>query len=212
MFQDRVEAGKLLAEKLARYKGEKNVVVLGIPRGGVEVAYALARELKVELGIVVSKKLSFPGNPELAIGAVASEGITSLDDSFVLQYGIGKEYIEAEKKRLAAEIKRRYSAYGAGFPEVKGKVAIIVDDGIATGHTVRAALRLVKEKKPGKTVVAVPVSSREAFEMMGAEADEVSCLEVPDFFMAVGDFYRSFPQLTDEDVIRYLKLAAKDAT
>ncbi len=211
MFQDRFEAGKQLAAKLSKYKGSKAVLVLGIPRGGVEVAYAIAKELKVKLGIAVSKKLAFPGNPELAIGAVAFGGVVSLDDSFVLQYGVGKDYIEAEKKKLAAGIRRRYLAYGVKFPNVKGKTAVVVDDGMATGHTVLAAVKAARKGKPKKIVVAVPVSSQQAFELAKAEADEVICIDTPEFFMAVGEFYRSFPQLTDDDVINYLKSAKATA-
>ncbi len=205
MFTARLDAGKQLAAKLLKYKGSKDVLVLGIPRGGVEVAYAIAKELKVKLGVAVSKKLSFPGNPELAIGAVAFGGVVSLDDSFVLQHGVGKDYVDSEVERLAAEIKRRYSAFGVGFPEVKNKIAIVVDDGMATGHTVLAAVKAVRNGRPKKIVVAVPVSSRQAAELVRAEADELFCLDIPDFFMAVGEFYRSFPQLTDEDVVDYLK-------
>ncbi|MBI3037208.1 phosphoribosyltransferase [Candidatus Woesearchaeota archaeon] len=207
MFQDRFDAGKQLAARLSKYKGSKDVIVVGIPRGGVEVAYAVAKELKVKLSIAVSKKLPFPGNPELAIGAVAFGGVMSLDDSFALQHGVGKDYVEAEKKKLAAEIKRRYLAYGINFPSVKGKTAVVVDDGMATGHTVLAAVRAVRKGKPRRIVVAVPVSSQSAVELLRSECDEVICLDMPEWFMAVGEFYRSFPQLTDEDIINYLKLA-----
>ncbi|MBI2141590.1 phosphoribosyltransferase [Candidatus Woesearchaeota archaeon] len=211
MFQDRLEAGRQLAAKLVENKGSKNAIVLGIPRGGVEVAYALARELKAKLGIAVSKKLPFPGNPELAIGAVAFGGVVSMDDSFALQHGVGKDYVEVEKKKLAAEIKRRYSAYGVKFPNVKGKTAVVVDDGMATGHTVLAAVRAVRKGKPKRIIVAVPVSSQQAAGLLKAEADEVICLDTPEWFMAVGEFYRSFPQLTDEDVTGYLKSAKATA-
>lgn len=205
MFQDRLDAGRQLAAKLSRYKGRKDVLVLGIPRGGIEVAYAVARALGVKLGVAVAKKISFPGNPELAVGAVAFGGVVSLEESFVFGQGAGKDYVDSEVKRLAAEIKRRYSAYGAGFPEVKGKVAIVVDDGMATGHTVLAAIRAVRKEKPKKIIVAVPVSSLQAADLVRAESDELICLETPDYFMAVGDFYRNFQQLTDEDVIDYIK-------
>ncbi|MBI2580539.1 phosphoribosyltransferase [Candidatus Woesearchaeota archaeon] len=211
MFQDRLNAGKQLAGKLAKYKGSKSTIVLGIPRGGVEVAYAIAKELKTKLGIAVSKKLPFPGNPELAVGAVAFGGLVSMDDSFALQHGVGKDYVEAEKKKLAAEIKRRYLAYGVKFPDVKGKTAVVVDDGMATGHTVLAAVRAVRKGKPKRIIVAVPVSSQQAAELLRAEADEIICLDTPEWFMAVGEFYRSFPQLTDEEVINYLKSAKATA-
>lgn len=209
MFTDRLEAGRLLAGKLSDYKGKKGVViVLGIPRGGVEVAYSVAKDLKVRLGIAVAKKIPFPGNPELAIGAVAFGGVVSLDQSFAFSYGVGKDYIKSETDRLAVEIAQRYKAYGVKFPIVKGKIAVVVDDGIATGHTVLAAVRAVKKGKPKKVVVAVPVSSQQAADMLRAEADELVCLDVPEFFMSVGEFYRSFPQLTDSEVVNYLKMAA----
>ena len=209
MFKDRLEAGKLLAAKLSMYRGKNDVIILGIPRGGVEVAYAIAKGLSSNLGIAVAKKIPFPGNPELAIGAVAFGGVASLDESFLGSHGIGQDYIDSEKRRLTSEIARRYKAYGAELPNVKGKTAVLVDDGMATGHTVLAAARAVKKGKPKKVVVAVPVSSRQAAELLRAEADEVLCLDVPEFFMSVGQFYQSFPQLTDEDVVDYLKQASR---
>ena len=209
MFRDRSEAGKLLAVKLSQYKRKKDVIILGIPRGGVEVAYTIAKELNCKLGIAVAKKIPFPGNPELAIGAVALGGVASLDESFLGSHGIGQGYIDSEKKRLASEITRRYKAYGAELPDVKGKIAILVDDGMATGHTVLAAAMALKKGKPKKLIVAVPVSSRQAAELLKAEADDVLCLEMPEFFMSVGQFYQSFPQLTDEDVTDYLKQAGR---
>lgn len=205
MFLDRVEAGRLLAAKLSVYKNNKAVMVLGVPRGGVEVAYAIAKELKAVLGIAVAKKIAVPVNPELALGAVAFGGIVSLDDGFISGHGIGRNYIESEVKRLSEEIKKKYASYHVRFPDVKNKIVIIVDDGMATGHTVLAAIMAVKEGKPKKVVVAVPVSSAQAAELLRKEADEVVCLSTPEFFMAVGEFYQSFPQLTDEDVISYLK-------
>lgn len=204
MFVDRLEAGKLLAARLSKYKGKKDAIVLGIPRGGVEVAYAVCRELKVRLGIVIAKKIPFPGNPELAIGAVASGGVASLDSNFLENHGVGESYVDGEKHRLAVEIERRYKAYNAKFPDVKGKIAIVIDDGMATGHTVLAAVRAVKKGKPKKLIVAVPVSSTQAAGLLKGEADEVICLDTPEFFMSVGQFYRSFPQLTDDDVVGYL--------
>lgn len=205
MFIDRIDAGRQLAAKLAKYKGRKDAVVLGIPRGGVEVAYAIAKELRVKLGIAVAKKIPFPGNPELAVGAVAFGGVVSLEDSFVFDQGTGKDYIDSEVKRLTAEVKRRYLAFGVDFPNVKNKIAVVVDDGMATGHTVLAAVKAVKKGNPKKIIVAVPVSSRQAAEMARAECDELVCLDTPDYFMAVGEFYRNFPQLSDEDVIDCIK-------
>lgn len=205
MFIDRIDAGKQLASKLSGYRGRKDVLVLGIPRGGVEVAYALARELRVKLGIAVAKKIPFPGNPELAVGAVAFGGVVSMEESFVFSQGVGKEYIDGEIRRLAAEMKRRYLAFGVDFPNVKNKIAVVVDDGMATGHTVLAAVKAVKKGNPKKIIVAVPVSSRQAAEMARAECDELVCLDTPDYFMAVGEFYRNFPQLSDEDVIDYVR-------
>ena len=209
MFRDRSEAGKLLAGKLSQYKRKKDMIILGIPRGGVEVAYAIAKELSSRLEIAVAKKIPFPGNPELAIGAVAFGGVASLDESFLGSHGIGQGYIESEKKRLASEIARRYKAYGAELPDVKGRIAVLVDDGMATGHTVLAAARALKKSKPKKLIIAVPVSSRQAAELLKAEADELICLETPEFFMSVGQFYQSFPQLTDEDVVDYLKQSSR---
>lgn len=204
MFHDRLEAGKLLAQRLTAFKG-RNAIVLGIPRGGVEVAYVIAKALDSMLGLAIAKKIPSPANPELAIGAVAFGGVLSLDKDRIESHFISLDYVKAEAGRLEGEIKRRYAAFNSSAPDVKNRIVIIVDDGMATGHTVMAAVQAVKKQHPSRLIVAVPVASMEALEMVKPEADEVICLEVPELFMAVGEFYRDFPQLSDADVIRYLK-------
>lgn len=198
MWKDRKEAGQKLAVELKKYKGKKEVLVLGIPRGGVETAFEIARELGAELGVVVTKKIPFPGQEELAIGAVDGDGEVVLDETLIVEQGIGNEYIEKEKERIVKEIKRRYKEFGE--PEIKGKIAIVVDDGIATGQTMKAALKFVKRKRPKRLVLAVPVAAKEILDGLGKDADEVVCLWKAEMMFAVGQFYDNFPQTSDEEV------------
>ena len=200
MFASRKEAGMKLAEKLASYK-DANVVVLGIPRGGVAVAAPIAQVLHAELGVAVAKKLPLPGNLEFAIGAVAEDAV-SMDAGYATT--LGKEYVAAIAGQLRTVVRERLKAFSEQ-PPVKGRVAIIVDDGMATGHTVNAAVLSVRKKSPSKVVVAVPVASKQAVALVGPNCDELVILDTPEDFMGVGEFYRDFPQLSDEDVRRLLK-------
>ena len=200
LFRNRIQAGKQLAEKLSAYKNKKDVVVLGIPRGGIEVAFAVAKELNAKLSVIITKKITYPTNPEFAIGAA------SLDS-----YVIDEDYKHAEKalkddiKKLMSEIKSRYKKYTNTAPKLEGKTIVIVDDGLATGHTMEAAIGYARSKKPKKIIAAVPVSSQEAYEPIKKLADQIVCLSIPINFFAVGSFYLEFGQLSDEDVISYLK-------
>jgi len=203
IFKDRHEAGQKLAKKLNKFKDKKDVIVLGIPRGGVEVAFNVAKLLHVKLSIVVTKKIGHPFESEFAIGAV-SPGNYIVDEGY--KNKAGEEYIKKTVREMNKEIKRRYKKYtNEKFPELKNKTAIIVDDGLATGYTMLAAVKYARSKNPKKIIVAVPVAARDSFEKVKAIADEVICLQVPIFFSAVGSFYQEFLQLEDEEVKSYLE-------
>jgi|TARA_B100001971_G_scaffold187811_1_gene188736 predicted phosphoribosyltransferase len=208
IFKNRHEAGQKLAEALKKFKNKKDVIVLGIPRGGVEVAFNIAKTLKVPLSIVVTKKIGHPFEPEFAIGAVSPGGHYSINKEY--QAEAGEEYIKNTVREMNSEIKRRYKEYATGkLPELKNKIAIIVDDGLATGYTMLAAIKYAKSKNPKKVIVAIPVAAQDSFEKVKAIVDEVVCLHTPLFFGAVGSFYQEFTQLEDEEVKFYLKESRK---
>jgi len=204
IFKDRHDAGKQLAKTLLKYKSKKDVVVIGIPRGGVEVAFDTAKTLKVTLGIIVTKKIPHPNEPEFAIGAV------SLGNYIINEDFKDLDYIKKTVREMNREIKRRYKEYTKGkFPDLENKIVIIVDDGLATGYTMLAAIKYARSKNPKKIIVAVPVAAQDSFEKAEQIADEVICLHVPKFFDAVGSFYQEFDQLEDDEVRFYLKEAKK---
>lgn len=220
MFKNREEAGRILAEKLkedmsgqagepkALKKLMDEVVVLGIPRGGVVVAKEVAKILNCPLDVIVVKKIGAPGNPELAIGAVGeTEGSVYLNKELIKDLRIGKDYIEEIKKFRNLEIKRREKLFRQGRPplNLKNKIVIIVDDGAATGATIIAACREVWNNQPKKVVIALPVLSKDTLKKLEDEADEVIFLETPWPFFAVGQFYQEFRQVSDEEVINLLK-------
>jgi predicted phosphoribosyltransferase len=211
-FQDREEAGKMLALKLTEYSN-KDTIVLAIPRGGVVIGYQVANELKAPLDIIVPRKIGAPYNSELAIGAVAEDGSLSLDESAVMYMNISKSYIEEESRRQITEIRRRLKLYRGEtpYPMLQDHVIIIVDDGIATGSTVKAAIASIRKKKPKSVVVAVPVAPRSTVKELEKEADRVICLSTPEFFYAIGQFYVDFSQTTDGEVIRLLKKSREEA-
>lgn len=208
IFSDRLEAGRLLAGRLREYKGKKGIIVLAIPRGGVEVGFAIARELKCGLDIVVSKKIPFPGQPETAIGAVCNEAV-SLDQPFISLSGISDEYVSEEIRRIRGEVRERYGKLSSGkdFPEFEGKKVILTDDGIATGHTFEAAADFIRNRHPAKLIAAVPVGPPENIRSLKGKFDAMEVIEQPADFMAVGQFYRDFRQLNDRDVLKYLNVA-----
>ena len=212
VFPDRNEAGRRLAERLLHLK-DKRPVVLALPRGGVPVGYEVAKALGAPLDLVFVRKIGAPFQPELALGAVADGGhpITVLNEQLVGRLEISETFLEEETKRKLAEIDRRREVYKAGRPRlnVKGCTAIVVDDGIATGATVRAALQSVRKGAPDRLVLAVPVAPPETIEALESEADEVICLEAPVLFFAIGQFYRNFEQLSDQEVVEWLKRAAE---
>ena len=208
MFTDRRQAAERLADALKKYKDDKNAVLLAIPRGALEIGEVLRNKLNLPLDIVVTKKIGAPGNEEFAIGVVDPEGNTICNEDNIAAYGIPMSYVQDEAQRLKHVIKRRYEDYrgSAEPPEVKGKICIVIDDGIATGHTTEAAVQYLKHQKAGKVVLAVPVSASDTAEKLKKEADEFICLEKPSDFYAVGQFYENFPQVSDEEAIRILNL------
>ena len=184
----------------------KQVVVLGIPRGGVVVAKEVAQFLHAPLDIVVTRKISPPGEPEYALGAVTQEGDVILDRQAAESLGASGEYLEMEIKRKKQEVKERTAKFRGErpFPSVEGKVAIVVDDGIATGSSVAAAVLFLKKLKPKEIVVGVPVAPQDAVEMLSDAGNKVVCLETPGPFFAIGEFYEDFEQVDDEEVKRIL--------
>lgn len=197
MFKDRVQAAQALAEKLHSYKDMKGVLVVGVPRGGVVTAAEVARILSLPLDIVVVRKLGHPWNPELAAGAVDADGEVTLNT----QAGLSKEDIEVVAEREKGEIVRRIKEYKDGqVTDFKGKIVIMADDGIATGQTVIVAAKYIKRHGAAKVVVAAPVASPQAAEELSKIADEIVVLKQPENFMAVGQFYEDFPQVSDTEV------------
>lgn len=200
MFHDRIEAGLLLVKKLRKYKGE-NCVILGVPRGGIPVAYVIATELDLPLDIILSRKIGHPMNKEYAIGAASLNDYFIEEEEYVSNEYI-KEEVQAVQKRLN-EMKLKFKGDKVDI-ELEGKTVIIVDDGIATGNTLLAAIRLLRKSKPDKIIVAVPVASNSAVEKISKEADEVITIIVPYDFHGVGQFYESFETVNDDEVIEYL--------
>jgi putative phosphoribosyl transferase len=215
MFRDRREAGERLAERLAELPSLRSAptLVLGIPRGGVLVAEVVAARLRSPLDVVIPRKLGAPGNPELAVGAVAP-GVRVVDERIVRAIGVSAEHIEREAGRQEREIVRRERRYRAGLPtvEVSGRAAIIVDDGVATGSTALAALRWATAQDAARVVLAVPVAPMLTGRRLALDADDVVILETPDVFHAVGQFYRRFGQIEDAEVLRALGRAATVAS
>ncbi len=204
MFRDRHDAGEQLAKALARYKGKKDVLILAIPRGALQIGEVLHEELKTPLDIIVTKKIGHPMSEEYAIGAVGPDGEYVISEGAV---DVSPEYIIGERKRLEAVVEEKYRRYRGDRPkpDVRGKTVILVDDGIATGSTLIAAIHVIRKQKPAKIVVAVPVAPAEGLAKVKAQADEVICLLVPPDFYAIGQFYDSFPQVEDEEAIAILK-------
>lgn len=205
-FRDRREAGRRLAEALDPYR-QRHPFVLAIPRGGIVVGYEVAVALGASLDVVVPRKLRAPYNPELAIGAVAHDGSVYYDSPLVGSLKVPEDYLREEIAFQLEEIRRRLQAYRGARPqpELAGQAAIVVDDGIATGSTMIAALRAVRAMRPAATVAAVPVAPPEGCESLRAEADDVLCLYTPVMFYAVGQFYEDFSQTSDEEAIDLLR-------
>lgn len=219
MFKNREEAGMLLADKLSSYKNRSDTVVLAIPRGGVVVGNQIAKNLSLPLSVVVVKKLGAPGNPELAIGAAASSGVKYIDWDLTLRSGVEQDYLDSELAAKKREIEEREKKFlkrlnlrrGSTSLEDK-KIIILVDDGVATGATVMAAIKYIKQlairqlaDKQLTIILAVPVVAKDTYGRLQLEVEKIIALEVVQTFGAVGQFYSEFPQITDEEVIKLLK-------
>lgn len=205
-FQDRTEAGKALAVQLQRYANRPDVVVLGLPRGGVPVAYEVARALNAPLDICLVRKLGVPSHTELAMGAIASGGVRVLNYDVISWLGISGKTIDEVAARELKELQRRDRVYRGerSQPDVRDRTVILVDDGIATGSTIRAAISVLKPQKPARLIIAVPVAPPSTCNELRAEVDEVVCLLAPDAFYAIGLWYENFSQTTDAEVSQLL--------
>ena len=201
-FEDRFEAGRVLASKLGEFSGRNDVVVLALPRGGVPVGYEVARALRAPLDVFVVRKLGTPGQEELAMGALASGGVTVLNREVIQALGIPQQTIEAVVAREERELERREREYRGQRPaaSVRGRTAILVDDGLATGSSMRVAAKALRKEAAAEIVVAVPVASASTCSEFELEVDKVVCATTPEPFSAVGQWYRNFSQTTDEEV------------
>lgn len=199
---DRTTAGHALAEELRDYKERDNVIVLGLPRGGLPVAYEIARALGAELDLMLVRKLGTPGQEELAMGAIASGGIRVLNSDVVRMLDIDDEAIDQVAEREQRELERREQAYRGQrpYPDLRDRCVILVDDGLATGATMRAAVRAVRKQSPAEIVVAVPVAPADTVAALRSEVDTVICPHTPANFMAIGAWYIHFPQVSDDEV------------
>ncbi len=206
MFRDREDAGEKLAELLKDHDVYPDVV-LAIPRGALPIGRVVADKLGARLDIVVARKIGAPGNPELAIGAVSSVGITWLNESMISDMDISDDYIEREKQKEMKAARDKLDRYKAGRDplELEGKTVLIVDDGIATGATMTACVREVRDRGASRVIIAAPVAAPETAERLMNEADQVICVETPTYFGAVGQFYEVFTQVSDEEAKKYLE-------
>lgn len=213
-FLDRREAGIVLAGHLEPFTGRNDVVVLALPRGGVPVGYEVARGLRAPLDVFVVRKLGFPGHPELAMGAIASGGVRVLNDDVLEAYPVSPAAIEAVTRTERLELERRERVYRDGRPlvSIEARVVILVDDGLATGSTMRAAVLAVRRLNPVRVVVAAPVGAWETCQALREVADEVVCPFTPEPFRAVGLWYADFSQTTDKEVRQFLSLGVSGAT
>jgi putative phosphoribosyl transferase len=206
LFENRKDAGKKLAVELEKFK-EKNVIVLAIPRGGVVIGYEIAKKLQVPLDIIVPRKLRAPNQPELAIGAITEDGNIFLDEKIVNSLNVTEDYVQFESRLQKLEIDRRLHIYKGDekIPNLKGLHVIVVDDGIATGATMKAALLSIRKREAKSVILAVPVASSRALRMLEKTSDEIVCLFTAEFFLAIGQFYRNFEQTSDKEVNALLK-------
>ena len=209
IFQNRQHAGRELASELTQYRDQENTLVLGIPRGGLPVAYEVAAALHLPLDVYVVRKLGMPGHEEYAIGAIASGGVRVLNEEAIGHIFRATDIIEAVTEREQRELKRREVLYRGDRPllDPKGKIVLLVDDGLATGSTMRAAVAALRQHGAARIIVAVPVAPPETCAELATEADEVICVLEPENFMAVGQFYEDFDQTTDDEVSEILARA-----
>jgi putative phosphoribosyl transferase len=209
-FLDRRDAGRRLARRLIAYAGRDDVVVLALPRGGVPVAFEVAQALDAPLDVFLVRKLGVPGHPELAMGAIASGGVRIVNPEVVDELAIGADAIDRVAAEETIELERRERLYRGGrpLPPLERQTVVLVDDGLATGATMEAAIAAVRQLRAARIVAAAPVGARESCGRLGAIADEIVCAETPMFFNAVGQWYETFDQTTDDEVIDLLAAAA----
>ena len=207
-FKDRIDAGQILANKLSKYADQKPLV-LGLPRGGVPVAFEVAKALKAPMDVYIVRKLGVPGHEELAMGAIATGDVRVLNKGVIDALQISKEEIAIETRKEKEELKRRERLYRGGRPplDVTNRTVLLIDDGIATGSTIKAAIAALKKQKASRIVIGVPVAPPSAIEELKAEVDEVVCVSTPEFFMAISLWYDEFPQTSDEQVRELLEKA-----
>lgn len=209
LFRDRADAGRVLAQRLKAYANRADVLVLALPRGGVPVAFEVAEALDAPLDIFIVRKLGVPGHEELAMGALATGGVRVVNDDVVSQLGLSDAVIDAVAAQEERELERRERAYrGArAAPDVRGRTVILVDDGLATGATMRAAAAALRKQQPARLIVAVPVAASQTCDDLRTEVDEIVCGATPEPFLGVGRWYRDFSQTTDEEVRLLLEQA-----
>ena len=209
LFRDRADAGRQLLSRLRAYEGHHDLLVLGLPRGGIPVAYEVARGLGAPLDVFVVRKLGVPGQEELAMGAIASGGVRVVNVEVVRALGISAEMLDRAAAEESRELERRETSYRGDRPppRIEGRTVILVDDGLATGSTMRAAVAGLGQQRPGRLVVAVPVAARATCEELRREVDELICHATPEPFLAVGRFYDDFSQTTNEEVRELLAAA-----
>ena len=207
IFKDRVDAGKQLAKELSKYSNRPDVLVLALPRGGVPVAFEVAKELNVKMDIFIVRKLGVPGNEELAMGAIASDDIRVLNEDIIRSYQIPDRVIAIVAANELRELERREHRYRGGRPKpnMKDMIVILIDDGLATGATMHAAVEALKTKHPAKLIVAVPTASPDICRFFKKIVDEMICITTPEPFYAVGAWYEDFSQTTDEEVCKLLE-------
>jgi len=210
IFQDRSQAGRVLASRLMKYARRPDTVVLALPRGGVPVGFEISKELGLPVDVFIVRKLGVPGHEELAMGAIASGGVRYINEDVTNELGITTDIIDAVSRLEEREIERRERVYRSGRPplDTQEKTIILVDDGLATGSTMLAAIAALRQRKPARIVVAVPAAARETYTRIAREVDEIVCLAMPDPFLAVGHWYHSFSQTTDDEVRDLLARAA----
>jgi len=212
LFNDRTDAGQQLAKTLDQYADTENIVVLALPRGGLPVAYEVAKTLQAPLDVMVVRKLGVPGHKELAMGAIASGGIQVINEDIVTQLHISQQAIDEVNEQESLELERREYLYRGDKAscEIRNKTIILVDDGIATGATMHAAIAAIKQQQPAQLVVAVPTSALDTYNTISEEVDKVVCLSTPEPYIAVGCWYRNFSQTSDEEVSLLLRKASEN--
>lgn len=210
-YTDRTQAGILLAQKLAAYAGRHDVIVLALPRGGVPVAFEIARALQAPLDVLLVRKLGVPGHEEYAMGAIATGGVCILQSDVIRQLAIPQASVDDLVQRKQEELAQRERLYRSNrpAPKLEGCIAIVVDDGLATGSTMLAAIHALRQARPARMIIAIPVGARVSVARLQAEVDEIVCLSIPENFQAVGLWYEDFNQTSDDEVIHLLAEAAR---